>query len=268
MKKKYLLPILLCLPGIIWGAYVIASWQNVGNSLQRSNDTFNFRTDMGSNRGFVYWYQKSQVDSLFLNVPTISISDSSLKPVNSETMHQFSYSLTTFFDTSKFAGSGGFGVPITLRTNFIQDTLRILNQPTNIYDVVRLNDILLSNEITFPGETTSLSNAGTYLNADLVDRTFIIGAYLNIDNITGNDSIIVQYTWIDTNSATKTKTFYVMGDSFGTTYNIKDDYSFPTALIRVKAGSTIQFSSTVTGSGTILYDLTTIIDKKKGNGGL
>jgi len=42
---------------------IVTNWLQVGNTLQRTPDGYNYRTDLG-NPGYVYWYTKPQVDSL------------------------------------------------------------------------------------------------------------------------------------------------------------------------------------------------------------
>lgn len=65
MKKVFLF--LFFLPCLVH-----AQWLNVGNTLQRTSDGFKYRSSLGS-PGYVYWYSKPQIDSIFaLHPATIS----------------------------------------------------------------------------------------------------------------------------------------------------------------------------------------------------
>lgn len=115
MRKKYLIPILLLLPSIVWGVYLVGSWQNVGNTMQRSSDGYNYRISLGSNApGYFYVYQKSQTDSLFLHVPLGLLTDSNDAAASKKWIKQLSASLARYLSPLYFAHTGTFGDAFTV----------------------------------------------------------------------------------------------------------------------------------------------------------
>lgn len=133
MKKLIYLLLLISPSGLLGQSY-----HGTGNSLQVSYDGINFRTDLGTGTK-VSWWTKIQIDSLWHNVPTYATSDISLNPVNTTLLHQFAADSAVMLDSMYFAGLGTTGTPITFKTliKFI-DTVRIIRNATNIYDLVNL----------------------------------------------------------------------------------------------------------------------------------
>jgi hypothetical protein len=278
MRKKLLL--LLLIPLFAFG-YWVADWQNVGNVMQRSPDGFNYRISLGSNApGYFYSYQKSQVDSLFLNVPNQSLADSSLKALNWMGMKQYSASLTKYFSPLYFAHTGAFGDAITVINS---DSLahhapayyltygNLTGAPTNVSSFTNdvpyatVSQVKATFNGAFFGQTASLANAGSYANSG--DNTFVVSAWLNLLSVT-SDSVKVNLTWTDGHSVTKTKVFKAVGTSSTGNMGTVDDYAFFSVCVRAKDATNLIVSTTVSGAGSILYEVGSVIEKKVGNGGL
>ena len=141
--------------------------------------------------------------------------------------------------------------------------LRANNAPVLSTDVVRLSDLSAVFNGAYFGQTGSLTDGGHYNNPSLSDNTFRVGAWLDILSISGSCTIIVQVTFTNPASNVITQTFYPQGVSTGTTLSTVTSYSFPTMDLRALVSTTIQVSTTVSGSGTILYNLGSTIEIKR-----
>lgn len=129
------------------------------------------------------------------------------------------------------------------------------------------NQVLTSLVTNLFGQTASIPNVGTYPNTG-ADNTFTIGGWLNLRSVTGTDSVSVKVTWTDNQSVVKTKTFSALGVTAGKQIGIVEDYPLFTIEIRALVNTNIVISTTVTGTGTILYEVGCAIRKEIGNGGL
>lgn len=144
--------------------------------------------------------------------------------------------------------------------------------PTNISSFINdvpyatINQIKVGRNGALFGETGSLPLVINYANTG-GDNTFTVGTWLNFLSGTGN--VIVQVTWTDGHGYSHTKTFYESGDPTGTVYgNVSGNlaYAFDTKTMRVKDSTTIQISTTV--SGSVIYEVGGFIQKIIGDGGL
>lgn len=124
-----------------------------------------------------------------------------------------------------------------------------------------LSDLLAARNASNFGQTGSMADVGHFQNPWTGDNTYRVGAWLNLLTVTGGDAVIIQVTYTDENSVAKTKTFYPQGYATGSTLNTAEDYPMPTMDFRALSGSTIQVTTTVTGTGTILYNAGCTIEK-------
>jgi hypothetical protein len=104
------------------------------------------------------------------------------------------------------------------------------------------------------GQVATLADVGHYADPGISDNTYRIGAWAYVDTITGTAALVVQVTFTDNEGNTKTKDFFPQG-AVTSSLTVADDYPFPTMDMRVKAGTTMQVSATLSGVGTILYDV-------------
>jgi hypothetical protein len=110
--KKLLIFLLLTIPVLSFSQ----TWIGGGTSSAFYGSGYtNIRFGFGAHP-LIPVYTKGQTDSLFLNVPTQSLRDSSLKAINSAWYWQNAALNTTYFDSTYFGppGGGAFGNPITL----------------------------------------------------------------------------------------------------------------------------------------------------------
>jgi hypothetical protein len=121
----------------------------------------------------------------------------------------------------------------------------------------RISDI--RNAANF-GLTTSLADVGHYDNPAAGDQTYRVGAWVNLLSTSGK-TLTVQVTWTDNHSISQTKVFFPQGATSSTLGVAPTFYSLPTMDFRVLTGTTVQVSTTVSGSGTILYEVGTTITK-------
>jgi hypothetical protein len=302
MKKKLL--IFLIIPLFATGAY-FASWLNMGNTLQRSVDGFNYRTALGS-PGFVYWYQKSQVDSLFQHVPLQSLGDSSGNTASTKWVKQLSASLTLYLSPLYFAHTGASGDPLTVinsdslahhAPSYYSNYVNLTNKPTiytfggltsqytdgtGAYQTFPTNVSSFTNDAGYAtvtqvkasfngayfGQTGSLSDAGHYANQAGSDNTFTVSAWVNLLSVS-SDSLKVVVTWTDGHGTSQSTIMqgYKVNLSTGNMGTVRS-YALQTVGIRAEASTTIQVSTVVSGAGSILYEVGSVIEKKIGNGGL
>lgn len=113
------------------------------------------------------------------------------------------------------------------------------------------------------GLTASVADVAHYDNP-AGDQTYRIGGWINLLTVSGGDSVVMQVTWTDNHGVVKTKDFYPQG-AVSSSLTIVDDYPFPTMDVRVLANTTIQVSTTVAGSGSIIYEAGATITKIQGS---
>lgn len=250
---------LLLIPLVATGAYIIGSWQNVGNSLQRSNDGLNFRTDLGSGRGFAYWYQSTQIDSLFLNAHTWPLSDSltnkvaTLQYVNNLQNHN-----AIFLSPLYFGHTGTSLDPITVNNS---DSLGHVG--ASAYSLISGTNTLRT-AANF-GQTASEADVAHYDIPAGPANTYTISGWLHIASGAGY-SITMKVTFVY-GGVTFTQYFFPIVDGSTTlptsaVLTTVDFYSFLPVHVRADPSTTIQVSTTLS-AGTILYEDGATIELKK-----
>lgn len=268
-----------------------------------TQDGFKYQTRF-SRGGIVSWYQLYQVDSLFNNVPTQSITDSSLAATNMRTLHNLEIANRTYYSGNYFGGTGASSSPLTVINSdslfhqpytYYLNYNNLTNKPTiysftgnsaqyttgaGLYVTFPTNVSQFTNDAGYAtvtqvkvsfngalfGQTASQANAGTYANTG-GDNTFLVSAWVNLLAAT-SDSLKVQVTWTDGHSVSHTKVFKGTGVSSTGNMGTVDDYALFSVSLRAKDATSVVVSSTVTGAGSILYEIGSVIEKKVGNGGL
>lgn len=101
------------------------------------------------------------------------------------------------------------------------------------------------------------------------DNSYDIGGFINIlANPSLSDNIVMQVSWTAENGVVNTQILYEPGTSTGATLSTIREHGFSHVFIRVKDATTITISTTVAGSGSILYNDGGLINKVVGDGGL
>lgn len=268
----------------------------------RTPDSKNWAT--GFSTSLRLWYQAPQVDSLFLNVPTQSILDSTHKAMNTELLHLYAAANAIYFSSQYFYNSGVSGLPLKVGNSdslghqgppYYLNYNNLTNKPTiysftgnssqyttgaGLYVTFPTNVSQFANDAGYAtvtqvkvsfngalfGQTASQANAGTFPNTG-GDNTFLVSAWVNLLAAT-SDSLKVQVTWTDGHSVSHTKIFKGTGVSSTGNMGTVDDYALFSVSLRAKDATSVVVSSTVSGAGSILYEIGSVIEKKVGNGGL
>lgn len=268
-----------------------------------TQDGFTWQTRF-SRGGVISWYQRGQVDSLFLNVPTPALHDSSHVAANMQALNNLANANSTYYSGSYFGGTGASSSPLTVINSdslghqagaYYLNYNNLTNRPTiysftgnssqyttgaGLYVTFPTNVSQFTNDAGYAtvtqvkvsfngalfGQTASQANAGTYPNTG-GDNTFLVSAWVNLLAAT-SDSLKVQVTWTDGHSVSHTKVFKGTGVSSTGNMGTVDDYALFSVSLRAKDATSVVVSSTVSGAGSILYEIGSVIEKKVGNGGL
>lgn len=142
-----------------------------------------------------------------------------------------------------------------------------LSSFTNGPNYATVSQILVGRNAANFGITGSEADVGHLTLPNTGDQTVRVGGWINITGVSGGDVVIMQVTFTYS-SGSVVKTFYEPGSPSGTTLGLVGVYTFSTLDFRVTTGTTVQVSTTVTGSGTILYQTGCTIQKLIGDGGL
>jgi hypothetical protein len=151
--------------------------------------------------------------------------------------------------TSQFNGLGTFASPLGI----VRDNNPAYASANGITSGGVYNALLYARNAANFGQTGSEAVVAQVVDPGSGDNTYRVGCWINLLSVSGGDGLTIQVTYEDEHSVSKTKTYYVPGSTTAS-MTTADDYPFPTMDFRVLSGSTITISTTVTGSGSILYD--------------
>lgn len=141
--------------------------------------------------------------------------------------------------------------------NYYDPTSSIQTQLNSKLTLTSVNTLRTSANF---GQTVSEADVGHYLDPGTGDNTYTVKGWISLKAASGQ-TLVMQVTFTY-GGFSWTKTFFPQGTTSGVLSSV-DFYPMPPMNFRVTSGTNIQVSTTVSGSGSILYEsgCSIVVDK-------